>query len=119
MDRSPIHIYARMNSGAIFQEAGRGRKLESDQQYLRCSMASRCRPEHHDDYAGTIHGIVKSTDCDVRWKRPEQAVLSIGTSIRRVIDPLTPSTLYDRLRGENFKSVGLGRSWNVMALLTV
>ena len=63
-------------------------------------------------YAGTISGVLKSTDGGANWSAINTG-LPDGDVFALVIDPLTPTTLYAGTQDKGvFKSTDAGENWS-------
>jgi photosystem II stability/assembly factor-like uncharacterized protein len=64
-------------------------------------------------FAGTVHGIVKSTNGGESWSGANTG-LTDSTIYTLAIDPITPSTLYAVTFRGIFKSTNGGETWNAI-----
>ena len=64
-------------------------------------------------YAGTDHGVFKSTDGGAAWSAVNTGLPSTGVDAL-AIDPATPSTLYAGGGGGVFKSTDGGAAWSAI-----
>ena len=112
---TPSTIYVCSNSwpGDIFKSADGGGNWKAISGIVGARSVVIDPTNSSTIYAGTLHGILKSTNGGETWIGANTGLTDSSISML-AIDPLTPSTLYAVTFRSIFKSTNGGETWNAI-----
>jgi photosystem II stability/assembly factor-like uncharacterized protein len=105
------------SSGSIFKSTDRGSSWTALGNIVGVNAIALSPAASSTVYAGTAHGVVKTTDGGLSWSQAGLSDVAINVL---AIDPHTPSTLYaGGAAGSIYRSVDGGADWTSVSLGSV
>jgi photosystem II stability/assembly factor-like uncharacterized protein len=117
MDRTGTILYALTSSGSIFKSTDSGSSWAALGNIVGVNAIALSPAASSTVYAGTAHGVVKTTDGGQSWT--QAGLFDVGINVL-AIDPHTASTLYaSGAAGSIYSSVDAGADWTSVSLGSV